>query len=562
MNPLKVDTDFFSFFFSNGDLRKINIQGKEIIQRVYFAVRDKEWLNIEPVIKDFESKISETTITYSYNLLFQKEQIDFITQLTIMIEGNKLIIEAIGKASSYFMKNRIGLCMHLPSSLKGTPCSVSHTDLSSSSIILPLRVSPYQPIKKISQIKLQLDRFTTEIDFEGDIFEMEDQRNWTDASYKIYSTPLELPFPVEVKKGDIFHQKISVIFLPDTHFEDYSDNENQSTEQQIFPSPLLGTMIPDNLSADIMNHILENSSFPFSFLRIDFRLYDDHWEEKAENSILFARKMNIPVYAMLHFSKQYNREMEIFRSFCQHYSLSRLIQSIALLSSEEFVPTDNDLRYLVPTLRTFFPYIRIGAGTDANFAQLNRNFPSFQELDFTCYSIQPQEHASDKLSITENIMGQYDTVKTAQTLGNGKPVHITALSLFRRFNANIEKIAPNNHVTDYTHAGNNFETAWFVGALYELIAAGAEAIISIFHPTVNSPLLTFFEKLTNHPPENFYSDRSLLPEKYVLLSWRSAGRKHSVIANLTGELITLLHDSLELKLYPREIQYLEKEITG
>ena len=31
--------------------------------------------------------------------------------------------------------------------------------------------------------------------FDGDIFEMEDQRNWTDASYKIYSTPLRLPFP-------------------------------------------------------------------------------------------------------------------------------------------------------------------------------------------------------------------------------------------------------------------------------------------------------------------------------------------------------------------------------
>ena len=30
------------------------------------------------------------------------------------------------------------------------------------------------------------------IRFEGDLFEMEDQRNWTDASYKTYSTPLRI----------------------------------------------------------------------------------------------------------------------------------------------------------------------------------------------------------------------------------------------------------------------------------------------------------------------------------------------------------------------------------
>ena len=40
-----------------------------------------------------------------------------------------------------------------------------------------------------------------EVRFEGETFEMEDQRNWTDASYKTYCTPLSLPYPVEVKEG-------------------------------------------------------------------------------------------------------------------------------------------------------------------------------------------------------------------------------------------------------------------------------------------------------------------------------------------------------------------------
>ncbi len=47
MNPLKVNTGLFSFFFSEGDLRKIHIHGKEIIQRIYFALRDINFCVIE-----------------------------------------------------------------------------------------------------------------------------------------------------------------------------------------------------------------------------------------------------------------------------------------------------------------------------------------------------------------------------------------------------------------------------------------------------------------------------------------------------------------------------------
>lgn len=561
MDPLSIDTNLFSFLFSDGDLRKINIQGKEIIQRIYFAVRDEEWLNIEYVVKNFNSELSGTTAIYSYDLIFKKGKVDFTARLTIKIEHNQLVIEAFGKASTNFMKNRIGLCIHLPSSLKGTPCNVSHIDHTFTSTELPLLVSPHQPIKEISQIELQSDGFQVRIDFEGDIFEMEDQRNWTDASYKIYSTPLELPFPIEVKKGDLFHQKISVTVLPNVYTTTYSGNEDpKNTGQQMFPSPRLGTIIPGNLAGDMMNHFLERDTFPFSFLRIDFHLYNDSWEEDIRKTILFAKRMNIPVYAILYLDKQYNIEIETFKAFCTRYSLQQLIQFIALLSSEKFVPADGELRYLISELRSFSPNIRLGTGTDANFAQLNRNVPFVKELDFISYSIQPQEHASDKLSITENIKGQYDTVKTAQSFGNEITIHITSLSFFRRFNANIEKVAPNNHIPNYPYAGSHFETGWFIGALHELIAAGADVITSVFYLTENSPLLTLFEKLANHPPEGFYSDCSTLPEKYTILSWKSKGKKYSAIANLTEEPITLRFDSLRAELFPYDIQYIEREI--
>src|SRR3712207_759652 len=45
---------------------------------------------------------------------------------------------------------------------------------------------------------------------EGDTFEMEDQRNWTDASYKTYVRPLALPWPYTLAAGTELEQAVTV----------------------------------------------------------------------------------------------------------------------------------------------------------------------------------------------------------------------------------------------------------------------------------------------------------------------------------------------------------------
>ena len=61
----------------------------------------------------------------------------------------------------------------------------------------------------IRSLAWTLDGVATTATFEGEVFEMEDQRNWTDASYKTYSTPLERPFPVVVAAGAVIEQSVA-----------------------------------------------------------------------------------------------------------------------------------------------------------------------------------------------------------------------------------------------------------------------------------------------------------------------------------------------------------------
>jgi hypothetical protein len=546
-----------SFRFTDGDLRTFSINGSEIIQRIYFAVRDETWLNIEPSLHNLTSVVEGSTTIYSYDLLFQEKAINFTTHIVIRIDTHtgSLQIEASGEALSDFRKNRIGLCLHLNASLKGSRCDVIHTDGSSSSVELPILVSPHQPILNIRQMKLRTGHLTSEFIFEGDIFEMEDQRNWTDASYKIYSTPLALPFPVAVKKGDRFHQKISVTTSVETDAP--TQTESLYGSMRPLPFPKLGTLIPENFSFEAFNGPAGNVAFPFSYLRIDFRLYRNGWEEKAKEHALLAREKQISIYAILYFSDRYEEEMADFCTFVYTFRLHDHIAWAALLSSTDFVLSGSILEKLVPKLRSTLPNVKAGAGTDANFAQLNRNRPSAEDLDFICYSIQPQEHASDKLSIIENIKGGFDTVRTAQSFADTKPVHISSLSIFRRFNANVDKICPDNSMERYRFAAGNLEAGWFIGVLNDLILAGTEAITAIFYPLHDSPLLELFRKFANRPPEFLLADGSTMPTTYSLLSWQSKGRQYTVAANLTNKEIFISHAELNLQLKPYEIKYVD-----
>ena len=72
-------------------------------------------------------------------------------------------------------------------------------------------IKPVAPFNNMRAVRYEAaSGVEAEVRFEGETFEMEDQRNWTDASYKIYGTPLSRPFPVEVAAGTKISQRITL----------------------------------------------------------------------------------------------------------------------------------------------------------------------------------------------------------------------------------------------------------------------------------------------------------------------------------------------------------------
>ena len=77
----------------------------------------------------------------------------------------------------------------------------------------PQHISPSQPIFDIRALTHEAaPGLWATCRMEADTFEMEDQRNWGDASYKTYVRPLALPWGYTLSKGSRHEQAVRLSF--------------------------------------------------------------------------------------------------------------------------------------------------------------------------------------------------------------------------------------------------------------------------------------------------------------------------------------------------------------
>ncbi|MFM7443876.1 MAG: hypothetical protein ACKO2N_08185, partial [Tabrizicola sp.] len=107
--------------------------------------------------------------------------------------------------------NRAGfVVLHPIADEAGATLTVRHADGSETQTQLPRLISSGQPVFDISALTYAVPAARVHLRFEGEVFEMEDQRNWTDASFKTYCRPLRLPFPYPVPAGTAWDQTITL----------------------------------------------------------------------------------------------------------------------------------------------------------------------------------------------------------------------------------------------------------------------------------------------------------------------------------------------------------------
>jgi len=470
--------------YEKGNIRYISTGGTEIIRMIYAAVRDEEWHTVQPVIRHEKIIRAGDAVLLRFEARYCYKDIDFKASFALSVTSdNRVTFEMNGRALSTFKKNRIGFCvLHPILTCAGKKCIITHPDGTKSMGEFPRAISPYQPFANISAMQWEInDQASVLLRFSGDLFETEDQRNWTDASFKTYSTPLDIPYPVEIKEGTTIDQKVELEIvgtLPKrnrlhrkTIFQCFTDHPE--------PLPDIGLGVssrPQPLTFSESTHL---KTIGFSHLRSELHLFDSNFDSQYRRMSHESSLLNLPVELCLIFGKDPAADI---RSFLQHYSRNPVkLKSVLLYSRSEKATPREIVEIVAPELRRELKGIPIGSGTNCNFAQLNRAGLDPALVDFIAFAIHPQEHASDDQTLFENMMAQKDTVDSARILGGQKPVHVSPVTLQRRFNANISNyeipavnqiLPPQLDVRQFSLAG----AAWTIGSLKYLLESGIRAV--------------------------------------------------------------------------------------
>lgn len=231
--------------YEGGSLRYIRWGGREVLRRVVVAVRDRHWNTIPAVI----SHETINNLPDRFQVTFRAEHllgdVDFAWEGSIHGEPNGTIRWTMsGQPRRVFWRNRIGFCvLHPIAEYAGRECVVEHSDGTRESARFPELIAPYQPFKDVKALWHEVAPGVQAcVRTGGDIFETEDQRNWSDASFKTYSTPLQIPFPVAVGPGDVVQQEIELTLAGEA--SPRSPREECVSECRIVADRLRGTAMP------------------------------------------------------------------------------------------------------------------------------------------------------------------------------------------------------------------------------------------------------------------------------------------------------------------------------
>ena len=199
--------------FDRGELRWIRLGEREVLRGIYVAVREEGWATVPAELEDLEIEAEPESFRIRFRARHRRGGVRFDWEGRI--EGGadgSIAFRMAGAAGSTFRRNRIGFCvLHPAEECAGRECIVETTDGDRLEQAFPALVSPHQPFRNVRAILHEVTPgVEVEVRMEGETFETEDQRNWSDASFKTYGTPLHLPYPVEVAEGTRVEQAVSV----------------------------------------------------------------------------------------------------------------------------------------------------------------------------------------------------------------------------------------------------------------------------------------------------------------------------------------------------------------
>jgi hypothetical protein len=410
------------------DLLDVRFGDTEIIRRLAVRVRDEGWRTIPGSPEEVTATEDGERFSVRLAARCRSAGLDLATKVEMSATGDgSLVMEMSGEALAESRVNRLGLVILHPLSVAGRAWRASGNGVSSEGT-LPALIGP-QAIRDgvelplfpaFDHLEIDLAGDTTLVfDLAGDLFEMEDQRNWSDGSFKTYSTPLAEPIPRVLRPGEKLHQRLAVTLrgraitrpAPRRMKVPAGIAVGGHEGARLLP---LGTLLGDDLPGAAATELLRRS--PPAFLHAEVMAGDT---ARLADVAAVAATVGVKLSLALVLATQ---EIDPGRDLAAIGGLP--LARLALLPADGGV---TPMAWLAEASGKID--VPVVAGTRADFMGINREQPKLPAGAGLIFAMTPEVHDEDDEAIIHSLEAQPDMIRTAKAIAPGVPIHVGPLTL-------------------------------------------------------------------------------------------------------------------------------------
>jgi hypothetical protein len=452
------------------EVADIRFDGVLLLRAIRPVVRDRDW-NTVPV-QVLQSRTAAGAAGLEAELAFAAGSIAYRATLSLRLEEHELVVEFRGEAESDFARNRIGLVVLHPAADAGRTVAVWHPGGSTTASRWPDAISPHQPFRDVAGFGWTNRGVTAELTLDGDVFETEDQRNWTDGSFKTYSTPLDRPFPVQVRTGETCRQRAQLRATgratPLPRVAPHVVAVGPAVVGQL-PALGLGACLHPALPAP------PPGSGGYETVLVELADVEERWPALLTTAAGQARSVGAELDVRVVTADP--------AAACRCVALLRdlPVRRLGVFDPAHHLTTPSGWAALRDeAARTGFTGSLVG-GTRAHFAELNRGQRQLPpDLPALTFSLTPQMHASEVPHLVDSLTTQRTVVENAVRIAAGRPLHVGPVTLARRFNAVATTAGPGSEAEAAAAVDSlqdtTFAAAWTLASVAALSAAGVTSL--------------------------------------------------------------------------------------
>ena len=478
-----------------GNLRYVRWQGEEVLRGVSFIVRDRDWGTYNPDIADLAVEEAADAFRVTLRAVAGDGAQSFA--YAARIEGRadgQLTFHASGRSGTGFETNRTGfVILHPIDGIAGAPVTMRHTDGREVEGTFPARIDPVQPMMDLRALTHRTPGgATVETLMQGDTFEMEDQRNWTDASYKTYVRPLARPWPYRIEPGEAVDQTITVTITGGTAARAAGGALALAPGARLVPVPPLGIGLRPENAAAAATALDRLRALAPAHLVLHHDPRSGHGRATLEAMLAVARALGAQPWleAVVARADDAGAAAEVTALGAVCAALGHPFATVLVSPAPDLKctlpgsvwPDAPDNARLYDAARAAFPGARIGGGMFSYFTELNRKRPPASRLDLVSFTTSPIVHAGDDRSVMETREAHPAIAASVRAIAGATPWAVGPSAIGVRDNPygaaakenprNLRQAMNRNDPRQRGLLG----AAWALGTFADFATAGAAAV--------------------------------------------------------------------------------------